>query len=249
MTWLPGFTRDESIQGAGGGTYTGTYPWRFVLHTTEGSWDSAMSVFRSRMVAPHLMYDPATRRKAQFIDLDRSAYALRHQGPETNRAHCIQVELIGFADRPFTGELADRIGIDLVAPVLAAKPITTAHPTFYGPGCGWTLASSSARQRMSSAAWTSFNGICGHQHVPGNEHWDPGAIDIDRIIRAAGQGEDDVTVEELKKELVNQDKRTAAVIAKFTDELHAQEKRHNEAAQKRDAALLGALSRIEAKLP
>lgn len=184
-TWLAGFEHDESIVGAGGGTYVAATPWRFVIHTTEGSWESAMSVFRSRMVAPHMMYDPLTRRRVQFIDLDRSAYALRHQGPETNRAHCLQVELVGLASHPFTGDLADRIGTDLLAPVLAAKPITTRHPTFWGPDCGWTLASSSARQRMGSAEWLGFDGICGHQHVPGNEHWDPGAIDIDRIIRAA----------------------------------------------------------------
>ena len=209
-TWLPGFEHDESIVGAGGGTYVAATPWRLVLHTTEGSWESAMSVFHSRMVAPHMMYDPVSRRRVQFIDLDRSAYALRHQGPETNRAHCIQVELIGFADRPFTGELADRIGTDLLAPVLAAKPITTRHPTFYGPGCGWVLASSSARQRMGSAEWLGFDGICGHQHVPGNEHWDPGAIDIDRIITAATQGADMTTLKEVQDEFVNADERAKA---------------------------------------
>ena len=35
--------------------------------------------------------------------------------------------------------------------------------------------------RMSAAEFTAFTGICGHQHVNDNDHWDPGALDIPRL--------------------------------------------------------------------
>jgi len=38
---------------------------------------------------------------------------------------------------------------------------------------------------MSGSAWTGFNGVCGHMHVPENVHGDPGAIDFARIIALA----------------------------------------------------------------
>ena len=36
--------------------------------------------------------------------------------------------------------------------------------------------------RMSSNEWEEFNGWCGHQNVPENLHWDPGIIDIERLL-------------------------------------------------------------------
>lgn len=36
--------------------------------------------------------------------------------------------------------------------------------------------------RMSVDEWKAFSGWCGHQHVPGETHWDPGGIDIDAIL-------------------------------------------------------------------
>jgi hypothetical protein len=50
--------------------------------------------------------------------------------------------------------------------------------------------------RMSPTEWDSFNGVCGHQHVPENTHWDPGAFDWTRLLL-----EDEVTTEELIKEI------------------------------------------------
>jgi hypothetical protein len=35
---------------------------------------------------------------------------------------------------------------------------------------------------MSKSIWEQFNGVCGHQHVPENKHWDPGAIAWARLI-------------------------------------------------------------------
>jgi peptidoglycan hydrolase-like protein with peptidoglycan-binding domain len=41
---------------------------------------------------------------------------------------------------------------------------------------------------MSDDDWTKFNGICGHQHVPGNSHWDPGAMDIKGLVALIKNG-------------------------------------------------------------
>lgn len=56
---------------------------------------------------------------------------------------------------------------------------------------------------MTTKQWERFNGICGHQHVPGNSHWDPGALDIKAFVKllandSAGSGAtrpDDNTVD------------------------------------------------------
>ncbi|HEY6222818.1 MAG TPA: hypothetical protein VIW26_03470, partial [Gemmatimonadales bacterium] len=39
--------------------------------------------------------------------------------------------------------------------------------------------------RFTAAAWLAFDGWCGHQHVPNNDHGDPGAIDIARLLAIA----------------------------------------------------------------
>ena len=36
--------------------------------------------------------------------------------------------------------------------------------------------------RMSAQEWNSFIGWCRHQHVPENDHWDPGMIDMQRLF-------------------------------------------------------------------
>jgi hypothetical protein len=39
------------------------------------------------------------------------------------------------------------------------------------------------KNRINVGQWAGFSGWCGHQHVPVNGHWDPGAIDIDRLLK------------------------------------------------------------------
>lgn len=214
--WLPGWPRDESILGAGGGSYT-SGPGKFLWHTTEGSWDGSMSVFRSRLTAPHVMVDPKARRRVQFIPLDRSAYALRNEagGVETNREQVLQVEVVWWAARAH--ELTDGdlewLGREVLAPMVAAAPFPIAvdrFPTFYGPDAGFTLATPDARQRMPAGVWDSFSGQVGHQHVPENSHWDPGALNVAKIT-AAAQG-DEVTADDIRE--IN--KGTAMIVGAAT---------------------------------
>jgi hypothetical protein len=189
--WVPGFPRDESVRGAGGGSYTGG-PGKFLWHTTEGGWDGSMSVFRSRLTAPHVMADPKARRKVQFIPLDRSGYALANVsgGVQTNTDSVLQVEIVGFAGQAhlFTDAELEWLGAEVLRPMVDAAPFPiniSTFPTFYGEDAGFTLASPSARQRMSPAQWDGFNGQCGHQHAPENSHWDPGKLNVAKITAAA----------------------------------------------------------------
>ena len=192
--WLPDVPRDESIFEPGGGSYT-SGPFRGILHTTEGGWDSSLSVFRSRLTAPHVMAAPPSHpdgpRMVQFIPLDRSAYAAANLsgGVETNRLSALQVEIVWFAKeaRLLTDEDLAWLGSKVVGPMTrhAPGPIRLEAPEFLGDDAGFTLAKTTAPQRMSPAEWEAFNGWCGHQHVPENEHWDPGAIDINSIFSNA----------------------------------------------------------------
>lgn len=47
--------------------------------------------------------------------------------------------------------------------------------------------------RMSFDAWNVFEGVCGHQHCPENDHGDPGALDVERLK------DDDMTLDDLVK--------------------------------------------------
>ncbi len=201
--WVLGFPRDESIQGAGGGSYTGG-PGKFLWHTTEGGWDSSMSVFRNSLTAPHVMADPKTRRKVQFIPLDRSAYALRNESGdvETNRDQVLQVEIVGFAGESHTWPASwlEWLGVEVLAPMVAGAPFPidiTQFPTFYGEDAGFTLASTSARQRFSGSKWDGWNGQVGHQHAPENSHWDPGKLNVAKITEAA-QGEAGLSAQDVR---------------------------------------------------
>ncbi|RMF59089.1 MAG: hypothetical protein D6746_08790, partial [Bacteroidetes bacterium] len=40
-------------------------------------------------------------------------------------------------------------------------------------------------QRFTIDEWNKFSGVCGHQHVPDNDHWDPGKLDAVTILRVA----------------------------------------------------------------
>lgn len=189
--WLPGIARDSNVRGAGGGSQTPGPP-KIVLHTTEGGWDSSMSVFRSKLTSPHFLVDPRARRAVQLLPLDRSGYALRHPSgtPETNRlGRCVQIEIVGFAGQQpggFTPADLTWFGETIVGPI--AREIgcpLESTPTFYGEGCGWVLATETARQRLSWSAWVGYAGVIGHQHVPGNSHWDPGAFNVAPVLAAA----------------------------------------------------------------
>ena len=187
-TWL---TNATVVPGQDGGTFIGS-PWRGVLHTTEGpSIASAVGEFRTKNVWPHLTIDPGTQEVVQHLSLDVAARALQHPAgtPETNRANCIQIEIIGRAtDSPtWSGTALEFIAgvmrmVEEKVPVARQSALTyKSFPASFGLVNG---------VRMSDSEWAQFTGWCGHQHVPNNSHGDPGQIDINYLCspRTIGLG-------------------------------------------------------------
>ncbi len=167
-------------------------PQVVVVHTTEGrSWDP----YRDGAVAPTLtvMPMPQTRRLIwrQHFPVNRSARALRAtaEGP-TNTRGVVQIELVGTCSKTGPGYYwpkANDWALQGLADFLAwlnsewGVPLTAAK--------GWPAYPSSPEldrdTRMSMKTWLAFRGVCGHLHVPGNTHLDPGAFPVDAVLTMA----------------------------------------------------------------
>mgnify|MGYP002353009983 CR=1 FL=1 len=181
-----------------------------VWHSTEGT---TVPSYGGGASAPTLTAAPDFKAKRlvwyQHFDFDASARALRNTagGVETNTANVCQVEVVGTCDptthrkwgtaRPhlYMPELPDWAIRDLAAfarwaheqhGVRLESGLTfKAYPASYGAN----------GVRMSATSWRGFYGHCGHQHVPENDHGDPGAWPMAAIL-AAAKGADDRTEED-----------------------------------------------------
>ncbi|MFE5630598.1 hypothetical protein [Streptomyces sp. NPDC056543] len=172
-----------------------------VIHTTEGP---TLYNYGGGASAPTVTSVPDFKNQRlvhhQHFDVDESARALVNKagGVQTNQANAFQWELVGTCD-PATHQSWTKKGIahiywpdppDWAIRDVAALmrwlnsnhgiPLTgmaewLAYPASYGD----------SRVRMSFAEWTSFRGWCGHQHVPENDHGDPGALPFARILATA----------------------------------------------------------------
>lgn len=171
-----------------------------VLHTTEGR---SLPTYGGGASAPNLTAVPDLAAKRlrwyQHFDIDRSSRALVNLsgGVETNTLNVCQVELVGTCD-PKTHKswgaaehiywpeapgwaLAELAGFLSWMHAEHGVPLSgpsrwPAYPTSYANGGG---------QRMTGAQWNAFKGVCGHMHVPENEHGDPGSIDFPKLIALA----------------------------------------------------------------
>jgi hypothetical protein len=198
--WVAGA---ERINGAkDGATYREPgVPWRVVWHTMEAPEDDpntpgdegwslsqARSYIAGHQWPPHLWALYLHDHVFQTVALNLAAYALVHDWsgyPETNHAHAIQIEVMGYANQGLDDPgLCDWLGRRVLKPIMdAGVPVDLSNlarstgSDGYGP---------SGAVRMSSSAWYAFDGLCGHANVPKNSHWDPGVADYARIARAAG---------------------------------------------------------------
>jgi hypothetical protein len=186
-SWVPG--AEQIAHAKSGGLPYVEAPWRFVFHTIEGepSANGFRTLARGHASPPHLWAMPSADLLLQTVRLDRSAYALAHPSgtPETNRMCAIQVECWGFAKNmgAVPLEWLDWLAERVLAPVAAMVPINLTNVRATG---GNECYGTSSPCRMSADEWRQFDGVCGHQHVPNNSHWDPGRLDLDYIAwRAA----------------------------------------------------------------
>ena len=163
------------------------------FHTTEGF---GYPGYEGGGTAPHFTYWKGKGWRQHF-PINRSARALANQagGVQTNTQGVIQVELVGTCDpssivRKLRGMYwPEATDVDLLplakfVAFLADEwnlPIRStvkwvAYPDSYGNKKG---------QRLSFKQWLAYSGILGHQHVPENDHGDPGNFPIDRLIALA----------------------------------------------------------------
>ncbi|WP_333757850.1 hypothetical protein [Streptomyces sp. ISBFB 2968] len=194
-----------------------------VVHTTEGM--SLTSYSSGAVAPNVTGVPDIKNRKIrwyQHFDVDESARALmnRSGGVETNTANVFQIELVGTCDdSKKTSWSGKKAGVDYLhwptAPDWALAevawlvrwlnanhgiPLTcVSNWLAYGKDSrrpGVTPASYGANPaRMSMSAWRSFTGWCGHQHVPENDHGDPGSMNFARVIAIAKGGSKPATEE------------------------------------------------------
>lgn len=191
-----------------------------VWHTTEGM---TLPSYGGGASAPNITAKPDFANKRlrwyQHFDIDRSSRALVDSpgGASTNRGNAVQVELIGTCDPATMNRWISqgrRQNVDFIfwpqAPDWAlaevAKFVTWLHENHgvqIKSTVTWRAYPSSygnSPVRMSVSQWNAYYGHLGHQHVPENDHGDPGNINFARIIEhALGAGADvALTVEDVR---------------------------------------------------
>ncbi|WP_030608429.1 hypothetical protein, partial [Streptomyces sclerotialus] len=172
-----------------------------VLHTTEGT---SVPSYAGGSQAPNFTLLPDLQRKQivayQHFDFDRSSRALTNKpgGVQTNTLNVTQVELVGTCD-PAAHDRWTKAGRAHVywpqAPGWALEGLAGlllwAHREHGVPLTGpsswkpYPHSYGTTRSRMTASQWNDFRGICGHQHVPENDHGDPGSLDFRRILEIA----------------------------------------------------------------
>lgn len=173
--------------GISGGTFTGG-PGKFVIHTTEGG---SLPDYRGGTIAPHVtLRFLGTAGDCEIFShtpLGVAARALRNEpgGVQTNRDSAIQMEIIGSSVAshaskygilyvPGINDKMKRTLAGVIKEICVLRGISTrltdkAWPVYNGGEHG---------QRMSLSVWDNFSGICGHEHVPENDHLDPASLDL-----------------------------------------------------------------------
>jgi hypothetical protein len=178
--WMPGV---QNIDRGGGTPVQNNGPTVVVLHTTET--DNRASYSGTE---PHFEIDDDGS-ILQYISIAKTAKALYNLGGgvETNRrrGRIIQFELVNRAGRIESITDAQLDGLaEAMRFVDGELPFQKIAPSqgFHGADEGIVLATDDSPIRFSFPDWEDFGGICGHQHVPENDHWDPGRFPLDRLL-------------------------------------------------------------------
>jgi hypothetical protein len=177
---------------ADAGSFTGG-GHKFIVHTTEGSsLDGAFTTLAQNNDAPHFILEVKNgqKRLVQCIPINRAARALEHPSGtlETNRANCIQVEVVGFTDET----AATKAGhLELFVPNWSQQiykaihdlmfwthqnfgvPMESDHPFPGNPGFA----------RLSQQDFVNAVGLLGHCHAASNSHTDPGPLNAGLVVK------------------------------------------------------------------
>lgn len=183
-------TRYVDISAARGdaGEFESGYPMRLVTHTTETTADPASWIpawpYPSNRV---LDYERDT--VFRVLRLDRAGKALYNApgGVSTNTLPCVQYEVNGMSDDvpswPVEKRkwIASRIAEDIVVLRTMGYDVNLDPAYQVSPGTISMSATENAPQRFTYDQWNAYNGICGHRHVPENDHWDAGSLDLKEL--------------------------------------------------------------------
>ncbi len=183
--------------------FSGVYPGSVMpkvdtiaWHTTEGGY--AWPGYSGGSMAPTFtgLPDPGSQTVAwrQYFPVNMSARALVHpRSPvdvRTNDLNVCQVELAGTCDTAGPGffwptapdwalqalaDFAKFMATEWEVPLVSTPRPWLAYPGSYGASAA----------RMTAAEWLNFSGHCGHQHVYGNDHGDPGSLNVARMLQLA----------------------------------------------------------------
>lgn len=174
---------------AGGASFTTCE--KLLLHTTETQGWPGYPNF-----APTLTYNPWNHEWRQHLPLGRSATTLADPGytaVRENRDHVVQVEIVGYCDP----QTIKRYGHDIHKIDTRAIDDLGDFARFLHDHGGLQLRSTVTWKdypgsygnngvRLTGPQYDAYKGILGHQHASGNDHGDPGKINIGGILKAAG---------------------------------------------------------------
>ncbi len=154
---------------------------KLLLHSTESAgWPSYPTFQPTLTFNP---WQPRGKRWRQHLPINGSASTLSNAGTyRTNRANVCQIEIVGYCDpaRRESSAYLTKMSADAqqeLAEFLAwihtewsvtlqALPFK-AYPASYGTNNG---------VRLTIQQFENYDGVCGHQHAPGNSHGDPGDV-------------------------------------------------------------------------
>ncbi|HZW32746.1 MAG TPA: hypothetical protein VFF52_18680 [Isosphaeraceae bacterium] len=174
-----------------GGSYNGG-PFRGVIHTTEvKSYTPSTTSYYGHHNPPHFTMVLGHSDQVTFYQhfpITAAARALENRpgGVETNRRSAIQIEIAWKAAQidQLPEAMVERLW-DWMRWVESETGVdSSVYRQFFGP----EAAGLHGVARMTFDEWNAFNGWCGHQHVPENVHWDPGKLDIGRLLRITRPG-------------------------------------------------------------
>jgi hypothetical protein len=154
------------------GAYT-EGPFKIVHHTTQGSTAAgAIATYRQTGNYPHFtVFEDVVY---QHVDTDIAVTALEHPHGtvETNRSHAVQIELVGFAERP-----KSQRSLQTMAKLCRWLEQQHGIPPVWPNGFPYPPVDGQRPNvsfNRNGANWRNEGGHYGHCHVPVNHHWDPG---------------------------------------------------------------------------
>jgi len=170
-------------QSIGGAMDYPSNPPRATWHTTESpsgaKYFASIAAYLIRVASePQVIYDPDSDMIGQFGPLTSSARALKNDGTRrTNREGRVnvQIEVLGRAASPWTKDFDEskKPNYRKLKAALRAHGIPDVWPAGKPPA----TAAAAAKGSRSRTTWQTKGGHYAHAQVPGNDHWDPGAID------------------------------------------------------------------------